>query len=213
MWSLRKPTDGELAEFLKHQAQASFTYGEVGLTASEERWPCGFDHDRNRILLGKGADIFERARHALSDWRHFPSAWTMIFPADAPIAPGNTIAVLIRALGVWWWNSARIVYTIDETGLTPRFGFAYGTLPAHAERGEEQFLVEMDARAKRLVLHPIVLAPSAVGRSAGVSSCPTLATSICSRFVCGNRRHSIHRIIHSGIAPQSGTAIPLYQLP
>ena len=146
MWSLRKPTDGELAEFLKHQAQASFTYGEVGLSASEERWPCGFDHDRNRILLGKGADIFQRARRALSDWRHFPSAWTMIFPTETPIARGNTIAVLIRALGVWWWNSARIVYTIDEIGLTPRFGFAYGTLPAHAEHGEEQFLVEMDAQ-------------------------------------------------------------------
>jgi uncharacterized protein (UPF0548 family) len=146
MWSLRKPTEGELAEFLKHQAKASFTYAEVGLTASEERWPCGFDHDRNRILLGKGADIFQRARCALFNWRHFPSAWTMIVPADVPIAPGNTIAVLIRALGVWWWNSARIVYTIDETGLTPRFGFANGTLPAHAERGEEQFLVEMDAQ-------------------------------------------------------------------
>ena len=39
-----------------------------------------------------------------------------------------------------------IVYTIDEIGLTPRFGFAYGTLPAHAEHGEEQFLVEMDAQ-------------------------------------------------------------------
>jgi uncharacterized protein (UPF0548 family) len=145
MWSLRKPTDAELAEFLKHQARASFTYAEVGLSASEERWPSGFDHDRNRILLGKGTDIFQTARDALSEWRHFPSAWTMIFSANAPITTGNTIAVLIRALGVWWWNSARIVYTIDETGLTPRFGFAYGTLPAHVERGEEQFLVEMDA--------------------------------------------------------------------
>jgi uncharacterized protein (UPF0548 family) len=40
---------------------------------------------------------------------------------------------------VWWLNAARIVYVIDE----PRwFGFAYGTLPGHVERGEERFSVE-----------------------------------------------------------------------
>jgi uncharacterized protein (UPF0548 family) len=36
------------------------------------------------------------------------------------------------------------VYTIDETGPVCRFGFAYGTLPDHAESGEERFLVEWD---------------------------------------------------------------------
>ena len=67
------------------------------------------------------------------------------FPPTLPISAGTTVALLIRALGIWWWNSARIVYTVDEQHPTPRFGFAYGTLPAHVERGEEQFLVEMDA--------------------------------------------------------------------
>ena len=42
-------------------------------------------------------------------------------------------------LGLWWLNATRIVYTIDEPR---RFGFAYGTLPRHAEKGEERFLVE-----------------------------------------------------------------------
>jgi len=40
---------------------------------------------------------------------------------------------------VWFLNAARIVYVIDEPR---RFGFAYGTLPGHAERGEERFLIE-----------------------------------------------------------------------
>jgi uncharacterized protein (UPF0548 family) len=39
-------------------------------------------------------------------------------------------------------NACRIVYLIDERGETYRYGFAYGTLPAHAERGEERFTVE-----------------------------------------------------------------------
>jgi uncharacterized protein (UPF0548 family) len=33
---------------------------------------------------------------------------------------------------------------INEQSPTPKFGFAYGTLPAHAERGEERFLIETD---------------------------------------------------------------------
>ena len=40
-------------------------------------------------------------------------------------------------------NACRIVYTVDEEAATgARFGFAYGTLPGHVERGEERFLVE-----------------------------------------------------------------------
>jgi uncharacterized protein (UPF0548 family) len=33
---------------------------------------------------------------------------------------------------------------VDEAGPVARFGFAYGTLPGHAESGEERFLVEWD---------------------------------------------------------------------
>ena len=36
-------------------------------------------------------------------------------------------------------SACRIVYVLVEPR---RFGFAYGTLPAHVERGEERFLVE-----------------------------------------------------------------------
>jgi uncharacterized protein (UPF0548 family) len=49
-----------------------------------------------------------------------------------------------RICGVWWLNACRIVYVIDETGPVQRFGFAYGTLPDHAETGEERFMIEWD---------------------------------------------------------------------
>lgn len=54
------------------------------------------------------------------------------------------VAVLARHLGFWSLNSARIVYTVEEGDAVERFGFAYGTLPGHAERGEEFFSVEWD---------------------------------------------------------------------
>jgi hypothetical protein len=33
-------------------------------------------------------------------------------------------------------------YVVDETGLTSKFRFAYGTLSGHVESGEERFLVK-----------------------------------------------------------------------
>ena len=35
---------------------------------------------------------------------------------------------------------------VDEEGPVRRYGFAYGTLPGHAESGEEQFTVEWHER-------------------------------------------------------------------
>jgi uncharacterized protein (UPF0548 family) len=52
------------------------------------------------------------------------------------------VAVVARLFGLWWLNACRIVYVVDEQGPVQRFGFAYGTLPGHAESGEERFTVE-----------------------------------------------------------------------
>jgi uncharacterized protein (UPF0548 family) len=72
----------------------------------------------------------------------FPRPWTEIVPRGAPIREGQTVALLARAFGLWWLNAARIVYVLDAAGPPRRFGFAYGTLSDHVERGEERFSVE-----------------------------------------------------------------------
>jgi uncharacterized protein (UPF0548 family) len=73
----------------------------------------------------------------------FDVGWIGVFPTDAPIEVGTTVAVLARHHGFRSLNACRIVYLIDEDdGDVRRCGFAYGTLPEHAERGEERFTVE-----------------------------------------------------------------------
>jgi uncharacterized protein (UPF0548 family) len=47
-----------------------------------------------------------------------------------------------NAFGMWWLSACRIVYLVDETTPIRRWGFAYGTLPAHVEQGEERFSIE-----------------------------------------------------------------------
>jgi uncharacterized protein (UPF0548 family) len=138
MMRLTRPGLDEVAAHLASQRGQSFTYPDVGATR-DERAPAGFAHDHNRQLLGTGGDAFDRARHAIRAWKMFPPPLAFIEPLPIPIEVGAQAGVVIHAVGLWFLNAARIVYVIDEPR---RFGFAYGTLPGHAESGEERFLVE-----------------------------------------------------------------------
>jgi uncharacterized protein (UPF0548 family) len=75
----------------------------------------------------------------------FDMPWIELCWPDTPIKTDATVAVLISHLGFWSLNACRIVYEIDDHGDCERFGFAYGTLPEHGERGEERFSVEFHA--------------------------------------------------------------------
>jgi uncharacterized protein (UPF0548 family) len=156
MFSLTRPKPPEIAAFRRVQAGLGLTYAKPGMTRSDP--PPGFVDDHARVELGRGPQVWERARAAIRAWRMFDLGWVELFDAEAPIESGTTVAVLIRAMGLWSLNAARIVYVVDETD---RFGFAYGTLPDHAECGEERFLVERDAHG---VVHYDLLAYSRPSR-------------------------------------------------
>ena len=133
-----------------------FTYPDIGSSAVGTFTPTGFVLDHTRVELGRGSTVFERGRDALKGWNQFKLGWLQAFPDDTPIRVGETVIVLARVFGFWWTNAARIVYVIDEsTESTARFGFAYGTLPDHVERGEERFLIEWD-RATDVVSYDIL---------------------------------------------------------
>ncbi len=142
MLSLRKPSADALRRFLAAQRELPFTYEGVG--ASAETPPAGYVVDRTRIKLGQGEPVFRSAIAALKRWEQFNLGWVEAWPSDTPIQKGIVVAVMGRAIGVWWLNACRVVYVVDETRPVSRFGFAYGTLPGHVESGEERFLVEWD---------------------------------------------------------------------
>lgn len=140
MWSFNRPSDEQIRQFLTAQSQGDFSYPHVG--DSRDGAPAGYDLDHNRLCLGHGEAVFEAACTALRRWQMFPASWTEIHRADSPIQPGQVVAMLARVFGLWWMNACRIVYVINEMEPVRRFGFAYGTLPGHVERGEERFSVE-----------------------------------------------------------------------
>lgn len=148
MLSLQKPSTEAIRRFLDEQARLDLTYHAVGATATTP--PAGYVVDHTRVKLGEGEAKFQAATAALRRWEQFHLGWLEARPTETPIETGQVVAVLARAVGLWWLNACRIVYVIDELGPTSRFGFAYGTLPAHAGTGEERFLVEWDHRTNEV---------------------------------------------------------------
>ena len=140
MLSLQKPSAEAISRFLAEQTKLPNTYSAVGATALTP--PTGFVVDRTRIKLGEGEPAFRSAIAALQRWEHFQLGWVAAWSPDTPIEPGEVVAVVGRAFGLWWLNACRIIYVVDESGPICKFGFAYGTLPGHVESGEERFLIE-----------------------------------------------------------------------
>ncbi len=141
MFSSRKPGEKQIGAFIESQSQLDFTYSSVGATRNSDA-PSGFKVDHHRIQLGSGRETFDTARQALTEWQHFRFDWIELHRPDVAPATDQTAGVLARALGLWVLNACRIVYVIDEQKPQRRFGFAYGTLPEHAESGEERFQIE-----------------------------------------------------------------------
>jgi len=141
MFALTKPSPERIQRFLDTQRHLPLLYANVGATNAQP--PAGYKIDHNRIQLGYGEQTFHRAIAAERDWKMHDLGWLELCWPDAPIEVGSTVAVLCSHFGFWSCHPAKIVYVIDEEDEhSHRFGFGYGTLPAHDEEGEERFLIE-----------------------------------------------------------------------
>jgi uncharacterized protein (UPF0548 family) len=150
MFCLDRPDELQARDYLAGQADREFSYARVGFTrepAALNQIP-GWCVDRHRVVLGHGEAAFSRARAAIEAWKIFPAEITNVYGREQPRV-GLTVAVSFQAwpFPLWLLMPARVVYVVDDSLMRDgepieRFGFAYGTLPDHPERGEERFLVE-----------------------------------------------------------------------
>jgi uncharacterized protein (UPF0548 family) len=135
---LRQPSDAVLTEALLTFSRLEPTYPDLGASLGETL-PPGYHHGRSSIALGRGDEVWAAARAALDQWRAHTGAGVGVHPADAPLAAGGTVALSVRIGPVVDVFGCRIVQVVDEAD---RYGFAYGTLPGHPERGEESFVLD-----------------------------------------------------------------------
>ena len=123
---------------------APLSYAEVGATLATR--PDGYRHDDDTLTIGTGGAAFDRAVLGLREWRAHRGAGVRVEPPDAPIEVGTTVALALPLLGISTLAACRIVALVDDPD---RFGFAYGTLAGHPERGEESFVIERDGDTVR----------------------------------------------------------------
>jgi uncharacterized protein (UPF0548 family) len=148
MFLIRRPSQSEIAEFLDQSRDLPLSYDPIGIA---RQTPKGFNADLTSQVIGHGWETFERARDALSKWRHYEMGWVELFPRGAAIEPGTNVAVLVRHLGFWSLNGCRVVYGIGDMERETNFGFAYGTLTNHAEMGEEIFEVRLEPKSEEVI--------------------------------------------------------------
>ncbi|MER5349827.1 DUF1990 domain-containing protein [Kitasatospora sp. NPDC002551] len=122
---------------------AAPSYREVGATRGA-RLPEGYAHLRRRVHLGHGPDVLARAGRFVLGWGCQLGTGFAVYPY-APAEAGSTVLLRLALPGTRRPRlviPCRVVWRVDEPD---RIGFAYGTLPGHPERGEEAFVVSMDA--------------------------------------------------------------------
>ncbi|MEM8904134.1 MAG: DUF1990 domain-containing protein [Actinomycetota bacterium] len=133
---LRRPSTEQLEQLLSEQDGLDVTYAEVGATLGPP--PAGYHHLRAERTLGADAGDFRRGADAIRDWAAHRAMSMLLAPSTPTLDEGSTMAFALPLAGAWVSGACRIVRVVD-TDVS--FGFAYGTLPHHPERGEEAFLV------------------------------------------------------------------------
>jgi uncharacterized protein (UPF0548 family) len=113
----------------------SLTYSEVGATAGP--LPAGYHHVQKSAVIGHGRSRFEDAADKGMRWGMLRGAGLRVEATTEVAAVGSEVIVHLGPVPA----PCRVVYVVDEPDQR---GFAYGTLPGHAESGEERFVVRYD---------------------------------------------------------------------
>ena len=123
---------------LNELAALPLTYAEVGATAGP--LPAGYHHVQKSAVIGHGRHRFEVTAEAGMRWGMLRGAGLRVEATTDVAEVGSEVIVHLGPVRA----PCRVVYVVDEPD---RRGFAYGTLPGHAESGEELFLVRYDPAA------------------------------------------------------------------
>lgn len=115
------------------------TYREVGATRSDAL-PTGYRHVRRRLALGHGGSLFSAVAVGMRNWEIHRRAGLRLRTGTATPGVGSDFAAGLTFLGLTLWVPCRVVWVRDDRSC---YGYGFGTVPGHPERGEEAFAVSI----------------------------------------------------------------------
>lgn len=116
----------------------SFTYTEVGRTRNDDL-PAGYRHVRRHAVVGQGDATFRAVVAGMRDFGIHRLAGMRIRTHGAPRL-GSEFQTGLGFSKARLWVPCRIVWFIDTPAA---YGYGFGTMPGHPERGEEAFEVTL----------------------------------------------------------------------
>lgn len=180
--SLRRLGTPQLEELLTKARLASPNYSEVGASRDVDL-PRGFHHVRRSERVGDAAS-FDLAVEGLRTWVAHEGAGLRVYPHEA-LTPGATILAVTTIGPMQVVAPCRIVNVFKEPYS---FGFSYGTLPGHPERGEESFVLNLRNGATYFTITAFSKAVDPLARLAGPFG-RAVQRSVTRRYLKALRRY------------------------
>lgn len=90
-----RPTDSDsIARLVERASSAEPTYAETAATLSDKH-PLGYRHDHHEVVLGRGAETFDRAVQGFQMWRTHRVPGIRVLPEGTEVRPGATVVVTV----------------------------------------------------------------------------------------------------------------------
>jgi uncharacterized protein (UPF0548 family) len=138
MFLLTKPSPATIDSYAQKQGKLELSYTFGGATHPQRYSPpLGYTLDHNRVCLGTGEAVFKRAVTNLEHWQMYHTGWTFI--QTKTLHEGMCNSLLAKHFGFYSLHVLKVIYIVREAR---HVAFSVGTLPGHAQQGEERFLVE-----------------------------------------------------------------------
>ena len=154
---------------LSDLAGLRLTYSDVGATAGT--LPAGYHHLHKSAVIGRGRPRFDQAAETGMRWGMLRGAGLRVDATTEIAAVGSEVIVHLGPVRA----PCRVVYVVDEPN---RCGFAYGTLPRHAESGEELFLVRYEPTSDEVFAEVVAFSRHATWWSRAASPVTSLVQRV-----------------------------------
>lgn len=136
---LRRPSPAELEKLLSGCQRDEPTYEPMGISMDDDI-ETSLHRSRWEAVL-EGDHSFERGSEAIRTWAVHRGAGLSVV-SDGVLAVGTNVAMAAPLPVGFVEVTCRVVAVVDGPD---EFGFAYGTLSVHPERGEESFMLRRSA--------------------------------------------------------------------
>ncbi|WP_328302107.1 DUF1990 domain-containing protein [Streptomyces sp. NBC_00435] len=121
--------------------RSTLNYPDRGATARRPL-PAGYNITHHRTRIGHGRTVLEAAGAAVTTFRAHRGSGMLVTADGGPVRPGDRVVVGMGVGPLRIEAPCEVIWTAYEPR---RIGFAYGTLAGHPARGEESFVVDMEA--------------------------------------------------------------------